>query len=49
MPAMKRTSRRAEKIAFAILGTPPNMRTDIKIRRKRRNRQLDYDDTKLIR
>lgn len=26
MPAMPRSNKKAEKIAFAILGTPPNLR-----------------------
>lgn len=37
MPSMPRTSSKATKIAYAILGTPPNM---IKSRKRRPKRQL---------
>ena len=49
MPAMKRPSKKAEKIAFAILGVPSNMRSVKSVRTNQKERILSYEDTQLER
>lgn len=49
MPAMTRPSKKAEKIAFAILGIPANMRSARSVRTNKKERILDYEDTRLER
>jgi len=49
MPAMRRPSRKAEKIAFNIIGVPANL--DRKQTRKQKNKDelISYQETQLIR
>jgi len=48
MPAMPRTNNKITKIAYRILGTPENMQSEKKYRRKR-NKRLVYDETERVR
>lgn len=49
MPAMKRPSRKAEKIAFAILGTPANLADKPKRSDKKKDEIITYQETQLMR
>jgi hypothetical protein len=50
MPAMPRPNKKATKIAFSIIGTPPNMQHVKEDKSKRRRkRQLEYEDGRLLR
>lgn len=45
MPAMLRPSKKAEKIAYAILGKPQNMVDVDKKRNKKREKIIDYQNS----
>ena len=53
MPGMPRCDKRAEKIAFEILGTPPNMRKGKNNERDKRKTEikerLDFEETTNLR
>ena len=49
MPVMKRTSKKAQKIADKILGTPQNMQSTINVKRKKSFELLENKDYRLIR
>jgi hypothetical protein len=53
MPAMPRCDKKAEKIAFDILGTPPNMREGKNNQRKTKQTdikgRLDFEETTNLR
>ena len=49
MPAMKRPSKKAEKIAFAILGMPENLRPVRSVRARKSERIIQYQETTLER
>ena len=49
MPAMKRTSKKAQRIAEMILGTPPNLQSNRRRKRKKRDEQLLAQDVRLMR
>ena len=49
MPGMPRPNKKATKIAFDLLGTPPNLREKKTALQKKIDRRLLYDDTQRVR
>lgn len=53
MPAMPRCDKKAEKIAFDIMGTPPNMRNGNNNQRDKKQsdikERLDFEETTSLR
>ena len=49
MPVMPRYLKKATKIAFDILGTPPNLSTKKTVREKEIDRRLLYENTQRVR
>lgn len=49
MPAMPRVKGVAKKIAFSILGTPPNLKEKKTALQKKIDRRLMYDNTQRVR
>lgn len=49
MPAMRRPSRKAEKIAFAILGTPANLNRKQTKKFNDRDKKITYQESQLLR
>jgi len=48
MPAMPRSTKKADKIAFQIIGTPPNMKKD-KSKDDNVEKQLVFEETTRVR
>ena len=48
MPAMKRVKGKATKIAFKVLGTPPNMRKN-KTKNSKEDKRLNFELTTRVR
>ena len=49
MPAMVRPKGKAKKIAFSILGTPPNIAFKRSKKQRRTNRRLVFEETFRVR
>lgn len=49
MPAMRRPSRKAEKIAFNIIGVPVNLSRKQTRQQKKKDELVSYQETQLIR
>lgn len=49
MPAMPRPKGKAKKIAYDILGTPPNMQDKPNTRRKEINAKIEAENTQRVR
>lgn len=49
MPAAPRFNKKAQKIAFSILGTPANMQSGKKAYRIKTDKVIDYQNTARIR
>lgn len=49
MPAMPRMDDKSKKIAFKILGTPPNMRDQHKKSHDKINKRLVFEETLKVR
>lgn len=49
MPAMPRPSGKATKIAYKVLGTPPNLKQKKSKVQKKINKRLIFEETSIVR